>query len=101
MEVKIQISDEVYAKMLNGSTRVRGSIALINPKEGNFNAHRKSPVTSARKFMKLPHGRVSMNDTDVRLSLRIACAEAVIPACAIESESRMASSFIHLMEELV
>ena len=42
-----------------------------------------------------------MNDTDVRLSLRIACAEAVIPACAIESESRMASSFIHLMEELV
>ena len=100
MEVKIQISDEVYAKMLNGSTRVRGSIALVNPKEGNFNAHRKSPVTSARKFMKLPHGRVSMNDTDVSMYLKIAYTERLSPARTIEAESSMASSFINLINEL-
>lgn len=102
MEVKIQISDAVYATLLNGSTRIKGSIALVSPKEGNFNAYRKhtSPETRTNKYMKLPHGKVSMNDDRVRLCLNIAYTEQVIPARVIEAESNMASSFIELMEEI-
>lgn len=101
MEVKIQISDAVYAQLLNGSTRIKGSIGLVSPKKGNFNAyHRRECPGANDKYMKLPHGRVSMNDDHVRMYLKIAYAEQVIPARAIEAESSMASSFIDLMEEM-
>ena len=36
MEIKIQISDAVYAQLLSGTKRVQGSIAMVNAKEGNF-----------------------------------------------------------------
>lgn len=101
MEVKIQISDAVYAQLLNGSNRIEGSIGLISPKKGNFNAYsRRSYRDSRTKFMKLPHGRVSMNDKHVRLNLKIDYAEQVVPSHIIETESYTASSFIDLMEEL-
>jgi len=41
MEVKIQISDSVYAQLLNGSLRVRGTIGLVSPTAGNFSEHRR------------------------------------------------------------
>lgn len=101
MEIKIQISDAVYAKLLNGYGRVKGSIGLVSPKRGNFNAYGNKAVTAPlRKYMKLPHGRVSMGEKDVRMCLKIDYTEQVIPARAIDAESRMASSFIDLMEEL-
>ena len=100
MEVKIQIADSVYAELLNGTNRVRGSIALVSPKKGNFNAHRRTPSTPSGKYMKLPHGRVSMNHTDVRLSMRIGLSEMQSPACIIEEESRLASGFVDFVEEL-
>ena len=40
MEVKIQIPDDVYAQLLNSNRRMRGSILLASPKEGNFSPHR-------------------------------------------------------------
>lgn len=100
MNVIIQLPDEVYANLLSGNKRIRGSIALVNPKEGNFNPHRESAHGCARKFLKLPHGKVSINEADIRLSLRVACSETCIPGYIIESESRMASSFIKLTEDL-
>jgi hypothetical protein len=100
MNVNIQLPDEVYANLLKGNKRIRGSIALVNPKEGNFNPHRESTHSCTRKFLKLPHGKVSINEEDVRLSLRIAYAETSIPGYIIESESRMASSFINLTEDI-
>ena len=60
MEVKIQISDSVYAELLNGNKRIKGSIALVSPKKGNFNAHSRKASTSTSQYMKLPHGRVSV-----------------------------------------
>ena len=100
MNVTIQISDAVYAQLLNGN-RMKGSIGLANPVEGNFNAWKCNKPNPQRKYMKLPHGRVSMNENDVRMYLKIAYAEQVIPARAIEAESAMASSFINLMEEIL
>ena len=50
--------------------------------------------------MKLPHGRVSMNETDVSMYLKIAHTERLSPSLTIEAESHMASCFIDLINEL-
>lgn len=101
MEIRIQLSDAVYAQLLNGTTRIKGSIGLVSPQKGNFNAYSRHSCPDARtKYMKLPHGRVSMNKNHVRMHLKIDYAEQVIPARIIEAESNMASSFIDLMEGL-
>ena len=38
MEIRLQIADKVYQSLIASGNRVRGSIGLVNPKEGNFNA---------------------------------------------------------------
>ena len=100
MEVKIQIADSVYAELLNGNKRIKGSIGLVSPKVGNFNAHRRSPSSPSGQYMKLPHGRVSMNSTHVYLTMKVGMAEMQSPSCIIEEESRIASSFVDFMEEI-
>ena len=101
MEIRIQINDVIYAKLLNGTSRVQGSIGLVNPTEGNFNAHNRSWSQANNRYMKLPHGRISVNDDNVRLHLCIHRDESVVPARAIEAESSMASNFVDFMEEIV
>ena len=95
MEVKIQISDEAYKKLLNGNKRIQGTLALVNPTEGNFNEHRREwrPKTGTR-YMRLPHGRITVSEENVRMNLHIRRDESIIPACAIEAESSLASGFI-------
>ena len=100
MEVKIQIADSVYAELLNSNKRVRGTIGLVSPKKGNFNAHRKSPSSASAQYMKLPHGRVSMNTTHVYLTMKVGLAEKQSPAYVIEEESRLASNYVDFMEEI-
>ena len=101
MIVNIQISDSVYAQLLNGPKRLQGPLALANPTEGNFHAHNKTwRPKPGTKYMKLPHGRVTVNDENVRMNLYIKRDESIVPARAIEAESNMASSFIDFMEEL-
>ena len=51
--------------------------------------------------MRLPHGRVTVNDEQVRMNLAIRRDESIVPARAIEAESGMASSFIDFMEDFV
>ena len=101
MIVKIQLEDAVYASLLSGNARIQGSIGLVNPTEGNFNAHNRIRNQPNHQYMKLPHGRVSVNDEKVRLHLCINRDEAVVPARAIEKESLLASEYITLMEDLV
>ena len=68
MYIKIQISDATYASLLNGTSRIQGSIGLVNPTEGNFNAHRRWRAKPGTQYMKLPHGRISVTDEDVRMN---------------------------------
>ena len=42
MIVNIQISDSAYAQLLNGTKRLQGTLALVNPTEGNFHEHNKT-----------------------------------------------------------
>ena len=101
MIIQLQISDAVYASLLNGTARVQGTIALVNPNEGNFNAHQRHTQSATRKYIKLPHGRVSINNDSVRFSLNIGLDEANIhPGIAILDESLRASDFVNnIMKE--
>ena len=102
MEVRIQISDSVYAQLLNKNKRIQGTLALANPTEGNFHEHQRNwRPKPGTKYMKLPHGRITVNDENVRMNLHIQRDESIVPARAIEAESNMASSFIDFMEEFV
>ena len=96
MEVKIQISDSVYKALMASGNRIKGSIGLVNPTEGNFNAHRNSSEKRTKRFIKLAHGRASVTEERVSLTLRIDRKETdVVPYEVIDSESCQASDFVY------
>ena len=97
MEIKLQLSDNVYKTLLAGGNRIQGSIGLVNPKEGNFNAHRRADyMRPETKYIKLAHGRASITEERVNLTLRIDRREAeVVPYEVIDAESCQASDFVY------
>ena len=96
MEVKIQISDSVYKALMASGNRIKGSIGLVNPTEGNFNAHRNSSEKRTKRFIKLAHGRASVTEERVSLTLRIDRRETdVVPCEVIDVESQEASDFVY------
>lgn len=99
MEVKIQISDAVYAQLLNGTKRMRGTIGLVNPTEGNFSEHRRWVPKPGTQYMRLPHGRVSVSDNNVRMNLFISRDEPVDAPQAILGESIDASNFVEIITD--
>ena len=97
MIIKIQIADNVYKALLSGGNRIQGSIGLVNALEGNFNPHRRTlgerPDT---KYIKLAHGRASVTENRVSLTLRIDRRETdVVPCEVIDVESQEASDFVY------
>ena len=99
MFIKVQINDATYASLLNGTSRIQGSIGLVNPTEGNFNAHRRYRPKPGTQYMRLPHGRVSVNDEKIRMHLCIARDEWVDVPQAILNESEEASDFVEIITE--
>ena len=99
MNVMIQINDVDYASLLNGSSRIQGSIGLVSPTEGNFNAHRRTRTKPGTQYMRLPHGKVSVNDDNVRMHLLISRDEMIVPAQAILGESIDASNFVEIITD--
>lgn len=95
MYINLQLSDAAYQRLISGNARLRGSIGLINPTEGNFNEYARTNPSAGTKWLKLRHGRATVGPSQVRLTLRIALDEAdIVPAQAIEEESRQASAFV-------
>ena len=73
MEIRLQIADKVYQALVASGNRVRGSIGLVNPKEGNFNAW-KQPVQEREPGMRtirLAHGKATVSKERARLTLSI------------------------------
>ena len=99
MNVTIQISDATYASLLNGTSRIQGSIGLVSPTEGNFNEHRRWKPKPGTHYMKLPHGKVSVNDDRVRMNLCISRDEMVDASQAIMGESMDASNFVEIVTD--
>ena len=99
MFVIIQISDADYASLLNGTSRMQGSIGLVSPTEGNFNGHHRTRTKPGTHYMRLPHGKVSVNDDNVRMHLCISRDEMVDAPQAILGESIDASSFVEIITD--
>ena len=97
MIIKIQIADSVYKALMASGNRIKGSIGLVNPTEGNFNAHRRSEgVRPETKYIKLAHGRASVTNERVNLTLRIDRTETdIVPYEVIDTESCQASDFVY------
>ena len=88
MNITLQLSDTAYQRLVSTGSRIQGTIGLINPTEGNFSEHRKGQAKPGTRSIKLRHGRASVGDTQVRLTLRIGLDEVdVIPSQVIENES--------------
>lgn len=98
MNITIQLSDRAYQRLLSSGSRLQGTIKLTSPTEGNFNEHiRHTPENGSdnSKYIRLRHGRVSVNENRVRFTLHIGLDEAgIIPSEAIENESLEASCFV-------
>ena len=100
MNVTIQNTDATYAKLLNGTKRIQGTLALVNPTEGNFNAHNKTwRPKPGTQYMRLPHGKVSVSDDNVRMNLYISRDERVDASQAILGESIDASNFVEIVTD--
>lgn len=98
MTIKVQISDAVYASLLKGRARMQGTIALVSPMEGNFNAHHRDRSHTTRIYRKLPHGRVSVNNKNLRLTLNVDLDEQGIrPAQVLIDEGRTAGHYAQSM----
>ena len=98
MNVTIQLSDATYASLLNGTKRIQGTLALVNPTEGNFHEHQRNwRPKPGTQYMRLPHGRVTVCEENVRMTLCISADEMnVIPSNIILDESEQASDFVDL-----
>lgn len=95
MNITLQLSDATYQRLVSSGSRVQGTIGLISPTEGNFNEHNKGMSPASAKFIRLPHGRASVGEKQVRLTLRIDVDEAdIVPADVLLDESRQASDFV-------
>lgn len=95
MIIKLQLPDAVYASLMKGNARVQGTIALVSPREGNFNVHNRKREHPAREYRKLPHGRVSMSSENLRLTLSVDFDEhGIHPAQVLIDESITASQYI-------
>ena len=49
--------------------------------------------------MKLPHGRVSMDEKNVRLTLRIEHGDYLRPSDVMENEAMLACDYVDMMNE--
>ena len=95
MNITLQISDSTYRRLMSEHGRVQGTIGLVTPTEGNFNEHARPKLRRGQKYIRLRHGKATVCDERVRLTLNISLDEAnVIPSEAIANESRQASDFI-------
>lgn len=96
MELSIQISDNAYQRLVSTGCRIQGSIGLVSPTVGNFNEYvRHKDKEKERRYIRLRHGRISVDPQHVRLTLRISLDESgIIPAETLEDESREASDFV-------
>ena len=100
MIVQIQISDRVYTQLLNGNKRIQGTLALANPTEGNFNEHRRDwRPKPGTQFMRLPHGKISVSNDNVRMHLLISREECIDAPQAILGESIDASNFVEIVTD--
>lgn len=94
MNITIQISDNDYKSLIDSNKRLSGSIALVNPSEGNFHAYKMYEPHKGAKYIRLPHGRACITEKSVSLRLCVSRSETDIsPTDAIYDETWKARQF--------
>ena len=100
MEIRLQISDGAYQRMMAHGGRVQGTIGLVNPQEGNFNEHMRRAATASTEYIRLAHGRASVDEKKARLTLTIDLDEAnILPAKVMKEEAGRAANFVEDFRE--
>ena len=100
MNVTIQLNDATYASLLNCTKRIQGTLFLVNPTEGNFHEHQRTwRPKPGTQYMRLPHGRVTVSENNVRMQLCISRDEMVDAPQAILGESIDASNFVEIITD--
>lgn len=100
MEIRLQISDGAYQRMMAHGGRVQGTIGLVNPQEGNFNEHMRRAATPSTEYIRLAHGRASVDEKKARLTLTIDLDEAnILPAKVMKEEVGRAANFVEDFRE--
>ena len=98
--LKLQLTEQLYEALKNRNGRLEGSIGLINDWEANFNAYKRYRCRKRVKSMALPHGKASITDELMKLSLRIKLTETEVkPTDTMVKESRIAGDFFNCMVE--
>lgn len=96
MNIIIKINDSIYKQLKSSNGCVKGSIRLCNATEGSFTAYLPKKTVKNRTYMRLPHGRVSIGEKNVTLSMRLSLDEQVNLPQAIIDEGIEASTFVEL-----
>lgn len=97
MFIKVQLSDKVYEQMVATGRRVEGSIGMVNPKEGNFNAYKRQSWQrreTGDMVKQLEHGRVRVSDERVSLRVRIKRPSGEMPSTILDRETQQAVAFV-------
>ena len=96
MNITVQISEKDYEMLMgsNDGRRTRGSLELTSPKRGNFRCYKTAPEAAGHKYIRLSHGRVSVNERRVRMSLLVDLKESVIPGDVIWDDCWNAKQFV-------
>lgn len=97
MEITLQISDSAYRQLVACGGRIKGSVGLVSPREGNFNEYSRCTPgkREGERVIRLRHGKACVNRSKVSLRLNIRLDEPqVCPSEVIKSESREASHFV-------
>ncbi|MDO4160955.1 MAG: hypothetical protein Q4D41_10900 [Prevotellaceae bacterium] len=95
-KVTLILEDETYNCMLNEGIRIQGTIGLVNSKVCDFSEHAKRKNRGIKRVSyALPHGKVSVGEENIRLSLYIKLKNLdTVPSDIIYDESSEAGDFV-------
>lgn len=101
MNIMIQVSDKVYQQLVAGGKRIEGSIGLVSPTEGNFNAYTRQASTERDTIHQMAHGRlrISQQRTSLRLWFNHGEEPTTDVPLAIEDEAMEAAGFAYRHEQ--
>ena len=96
----MQLSDNVYQQLVASGKRIQGSLGLVSPTDGNFNAHvRHTAMDDDDMTHKMAHGRIRISNRRTSVRLWFDHEQELIDVpMAIEREGREASGFAYQIE---
>ena len=96
----MQLSNKVYQQLIASGKRIQGSLGLVSPTEGNFNAHVRHAVPDDDDMThKMAHGRIRISNRRTSVRLWFDHEQELIDVpMAIEREGREASGFAYQIE---